>query len=121
MYLDDNFDSNDLSLAASTNSNDNGETTGGFPDTDIVGGESNWRGATAGGAAAPIELQSFTVLVRSDGSVKIKWKTLSESNNDYFTVERSKDAQTWEELAYVKGAGDSDKVQSYVEIDLQPF
>ena len=72
--LDDNFDSNVLSSAASTNANDNGETPAGFPNTDIVGGEPNWREATAGGAAAPIELLSFTVYTLKNGQVKILWK-----------------------------------------------
>ena len=119
--LDDNFDSNVLSSAASTNANDNGETPAGFPNTDIVGGEPNWREATAGGAAAPIELLSFSVYSLPNGTVKIRWQTLTEINNDYFTVERSRDAEYWEELAYVKGAGNSQETLSYQEIDRQPF
>ena len=119
--LDDNFDSNVLSSAASTNANDNGETPAGFPNTDIVGGEPNWREATAGGAAAPIELLSFTVYTLKNGQVKILWKTLTETNNDFFTIERSRDAENWEELIYVKGAGDSQEILSYQEIDRAPF
>ena len=119
--LDDNFDSNDLASAASTNPNDNGETPAGFPNTDIVGGEPNWREATAGGAAAPIELLSFTVYTLKNGQVKILWKTLTEANNDFFTLERSRDAENWEEFAYVKGAGDSQEILSYQEIDRSPF
>ena len=119
--LDDNFDSNILSSAATTNPDDNGETPSSFPDTDIVGDEPNWRENPAAAAAAPIELQTFTVLVRSNGSVKIKWKTLNETNNDYFTVERSRDAIRWEEVAYLKGAGNSQKTLSYQELDREPF
>ena len=119
--LDDNFDSNVLSSAASTNANDNGETPAGFPNTDIVGGEPNWREATAGGAAAPIELLSFSAYSLPNGTVKIRWQTLTETNNDFFTLERSRDAETWEELAYVKGAGNSQETLSYQEIDRQPF
>ena len=119
--LDDNFDSNVLSSAASTNPNDNGETPGGFRDTDIVGGEPNWREPTAGGAPAPIELLSFSVYSLSNGTVKILWQTLTETNNDFFTIERSRDAENWEELAYVKGSGNSQEKLSYQEIDRQPF
>ena len=119
--LDDNFDSNDLASAASTNPNDNGETPGGFRDTDIVGGEPNWREPTAGGAPAPIELLSFSVYSLSNGTVKIRWQTLTETNNDFFTIERSRDAEYWEELAYVKGAGNSQETLNYQEIDRQPF
>ena len=119
--LDDNFDSNDMAVAASTNPNNNGETPGGFRNTDIVGGEPNWREATAGGAAAPIELLSFTVYTLKNGQVKVLWKTLTEANNDFFTLERSRDAENWEEFAYVKGAGDSQEILSYQEIDRAPF
>ena len=119
--LDDNFDGNVLSAAASTNANDNGETPAGYPNTDIPGGEPNWREATAGGAAAPIELLSFTVYTMKNGQVKILWKTLTETNNDFFTLERSRDAENWEEFAYVKGAGDSQEILSYQEIDRAPF
>ena len=47
---------------------DNGETPSGFPNTDIVGGEPNWREATAGGAAAPIELLSFSAYSLPNGT-----------------------------------------------------
>ena len=116
--LDDNFDSNVLSSAASTNANNNGESPSGFPDSENVGGEPNWREFSG---SLPVEFLSFSVYSLSNGTVKIRWQTLTETHNDFFTLERSRDAENWEEFAYVKGAGNSQETLSYQEIDPQPY
>ena len=116
--LDDNFDGNDLATAASTNPNENGETPSSFPDTDLIGGEPNWREFAA---PLPIELLSFTLIPKKRGFVKIRWQTLNETNNDYFTVEKSADTKSWEIATTLKGAGNSDAMLSYEVIDHEPF
>jgi hypothetical protein len=68
----------------------------------------------------PIELISFNIKRIAD-EVKLNWKTASEKNNDYFTIERSVDGLNFEEIKKIKGAGDSYKVLSYDVIDDNPL
>ena len=48
----------------------------------------------------PIELLSFTANYNGH-SVDLKWKTATEVNNDFFTVERSTDAQNFSSIGIV--------------------
>jgi hypothetical protein len=43
----------------------------------------------------------------------LTWKTVTETNNDYFKIERSGDAIQWEEIVKIKGAGDSQSIKKY--------
>lgn len=60
----------------------------------------------------PIELLSFEV-VADDHLVTVSWLTATELNNDYFTIEHSRDGRTWAELKRLKGAGTSNHLLSY--------
>jgi hypothetical protein len=64
----------------------------------------------------PIELASFTA-ERTDDQVELRWETLSETNNEFFSIEKSKDAVNWIELARVEGAGNSSSALSYLYLD----
>ena len=64
------------------------------------------------GTEFPIELISFTAK-STDNGVEIKWSTASEWNNDYFEIERSLDAENFEPIARVAGAGYSNEVLNY--------
>jgi hypothetical protein len=68
----------------------------------------------------PIELLSFNA-VTCDKDVCIDWKTASELNNDYFSLERSVDAQNWFEIKKVKGAGTSQRTLNYSAMDYEPL
>ena len=72
------------------------------------------------GTPLPIELVSFEANLNED-KVDIKWVTATEINNDYFTVERSDDAKTWEEVIVTAGAGNSNQVLEYFEVDYEPL
>jgi hypothetical protein len=48
----------------------------------------------------PIELLNFTASA-ADRKVSLAWITATETNNDYFTIERSKDAINFEEIAKI--------------------
>ncbi len=65
----------------------------------------------------PIELTTFTANVQS-GSVQVFWSTASEENNDYFTLERSVDGVSFEEIYYEAGAGNSSVTLSYNYSDM---
>lgn len=60
----------------------------------------------------PIELVSFNGYNNSSHNI-ISWVCASENNNDYFTLERSNDGYSWEELAKINGAGNSNTGTAY--------
>lgn len=68
----------------------------------------------------PIDLISFNVQCR-DEKVWLSWATASETDNDFFSVERSSDMLTWELLGTVDGAGSSNSVRMYSFTDDQPL
>ncbi|MBK7853237.1 MAG: T9SS type A sorting domain-containing protein [Bacteroidetes bacterium] len=64
----------------------------------------------------PIELLSFTGKNTWKGNV-LDWKTASEINNSYFTLERSYDTKSFEEIAKIDGAGNSSETHDYTYLD----
>jgi hypothetical protein len=67
----------------------------------------------------PIELVFFEAKV-VDQVVKLRWITASEQNNDYFTVEKSKDGEVFEEAIVLPGAGTSYARNEYTTEDPYP-
>jgi hypothetical protein len=68
----------------------------------------------------PIELTDFNATI-DDGIVDLNWTTQSEVNNDFFTIERSKDAVDFEMIVTVPGAGTSNEVLYYESTDDNPI
>ncbi len=68
----------------------------------------------------PIQLISFSATVQ-ETEVKLQWSTASELNNDFFTIQRSQDAESWEDVIEVKGAGNSQVRLDYETIDGLPY
>lgn len=54
----------------------------------------------------PVELLYFNAYYQDD-AVVINWATASETNNDYFAIEYSANAQNWYFLTKINGAGNS--------------
>ena len=69
----------------------------------------------------PIELISFEVNEIGNKYVKINWKTATETNNDFFTIEKSKDARNWEIVGKINGSGTIFSEQNYEFDDKNPF
>jgi len=68
----------------------------------------------------PIELSDFTA--EKDGRDAIlKWQTATEIHSDYFDIERSADAEKWENIGKVTAAGDSQTARNYQFTDVTPF
>lgn len=68
----------------------------------------------------PIKLVSFdATLIKNN--VQIVWKTETEINNDYFTIERGSNLEYWEFIKEVKGAGNSNSTLSYSIVDQKPL
>lgn len=68
----------------------------------------------------PIELLAFNAVGRPD-HVKLSWSTASETNNDYFTIERSRDLLSWDAIGYKEGAGNSHQTMTYHLEDRMPW
>ena len=97
--------------------------------TDLYAGG---RFTTASGVAAsqiaklsvalPVELIYFAGKVQ-ENKVAIKWSTASETNNDYFMVEREKGLGNgdWEAIGKVKGEGNSTSIINYSIADEHPY
>jgi hypothetical protein len=78
------------------------------------------NGASLDCVVLPIELTNFTG--RYDGDdVILNWETQSETNNDYFTVERSIDGVNFEFVGIKDGAGNSNTTLHYEYIDKNPL
>jgi hypothetical protein len=67
----------------------------------------------------PIELISFEVF-NEENQVVLTWITASESNNSFFTIERSTDGLNYEALGYLDGAGNSTSQKVYQFMDQRP-
>lgn len=66
----------------------------------------------------PVELVDFEAQ-RDFRNIELSWKTATESNNDYFAVERSEDGIDWNLIGKVDGAGNSTDLQSYNYLDTE--
>lgn len=69
----------------------------------------------------PIQLISFDATLNKNQLVDLNWTTLSEINNDYFSIEKSKDATNWDVLSTINGAGNSNLEIDYYTIDENPY
>ena len=73
-----------------------------------------------GGNPLPIELSNFTATLNNK-KVDVKWTTQSELNNDYFTVERSADNETFTAIGTVDGSGNTTQLHNYSFTDNNPL
>lgn len=68
----------------------------------------------------PIELLNFNAIM-NNGKVDLTWETATETNNDHFTIERSKDGITFETVSVIQGAGSSTFIRNYADQDQNPY
>jgi hypothetical protein len=90
------------------------------PGTWTVGNSGDGTPGAQGGdnSSLPIELLSFGA-VKHDKGVLLEWTTATEINNDYFTIERSVDGVSFEEITRIAGAGNSLQEIEYNAWDLE--
>lgn len=67
----------------------------------------------------PIKLTSFNATVKVN-EVQLDWVTATESNNDFFTIERSSNGIHWDAILKIDGAGNSNSSLIYSSIDKAP-
>lgn len=94
-----------------------GDFTGGTLDSDA--GIDNYWLFTLGSTsvnALPVELLNYKIVCTKTGSV-LEWTTASESNNGYFTIEKSTDMKEWRIVSTVEGALYSNVEMNYRQED----
>ncbi len=74
----------------------------------------------SGSVGLPIKLTSFSAS-QQNGIIRVNWVTSSETNNDYFTVERSADGQDFSAIGKVNGNGNTTDDISYAYEDDAPL
>ena len=77
-------------------------------------------GTTGTANALPVELMNFDATIVDD-KVQLDWKTASEINNDYFTIERGADGEYFEAIGTVAGVGNTTNLSTYQFIDEAPL
>lgn len=77
-------------------------------------------GMGVGASPLPVELLEFRAR-KSGKEVLCTWTTLSEKDNDYFTVERSRNGYHFEEVGQVQGAGTTTAISNYTFTDTNPL
>ncbi|MFD1552778.1 hypothetical protein DNU06_08570 [Putridiphycobacter roseus] len=65
----------------------------------------------------PIVLLDFSAELAIENKVDIRWETASETNNDYFLIEKSLDGKNWNTVTRIKGAGNSTARIHYKTVD----
>jgi hypothetical protein len=66
----------------------------------------------------PVELSAFTASAAGATAVQAAWSTASETDNDYFNVERSVDGKAFTTVGTLSGAGTSSRSHSYSFLDV---
>lgn len=72
-------------------------------------------------APLAVELSQFNASRSGAKQAKLYWVTESEMNNEYFSVQRSKDGIEFEEIGVVKGNGTTSARHAYDMYDNDPY
>lgn len=84
------------------------------------GSVANFRGSVDGfrisdswlNSTLPVKYTQFTA-DRSNDNIKLNWSTASEVNNNGFEIERSSNGTDFEKIGFVKGVGNSSRLNKY--------
>lgn len=68
----------------------------------------------------PVEFSKFNVNI-SNNTSQLTFSTASETNNDFFSIERSVDGRNFVSVGDIKGAGNSHETLSYEFVDEKPL
>lgn len=72
------------------------------------------------GSPLPVSLIGLFAF-KEENIARIQWATASEKNTDYFKILRSRDLETWYEVAVKKAVGNSTVKNYYHDFDYTPF
>ena len=73
-----------------------------------------------GSTPLPVELLFFNAYTLDD-QIELDWATASELNNDFFTLERSRNGRDFELLTTVEGNGTTTLESNYKHVDNNPY
>ncbi len=76
--------------------------------------------ANGNGSPLPISLINFDAQPVLE-NIELTWTTASETNNDYFKIERSIDGINFASFALIDGAGNSNTILNYKAMDFEPY
>ena len=113
-FVNNNSSSIDIPLSFTANRRDETVTVNWTLNTTNPGGN------CASAAPLPVKFNNFFTKKQAL-SVKLTFSTASETNNDYFTIERSGDGRNFESIGEIKGAGNSNQELSYEFVDESPL
>jgi hypothetical protein len=69
----------------------------------------------------PVEIEYFDASIYPDmNEVELTWKTVTETNNHYFVIERKSGNTSFEEIGRVGGNGTTNEPHSYKFVDFDP-
>lgn len=74
-----------------------------------------------GNVGLPVELIEFKAVANSFNEVVLSWRTATEINSDFFTVETSLDGRRFTEVGRITGNGNSKALLAYTWTDLVPL
>lgn len=77
-------------------------------------------GSTTSNNPLPVELTSFACNKVSNGTVQLAWITASESNSDYFSIEKSDDGISFQSIGKKEASENSTTVVKYTFTDNAP-
>lgn len=69
----------------------------------------------------PVTWLSFNASATNPNHVQLDWSTASENNSDYYVIQRSSDANNWEEVDRVVAVGNSNVITNYQATDNHPY
>lgn len=75
--------------------------------------------AIASNSELPVELIEYTA-EKEGNQTRLNWITASETDCDYFIIERSPDNENFGHLLNQTGAGTTNEISNYTRYDLQP-
>ncbi len=112
--------SNNLFITGATISSSDIATPGAYLTTNLGNHEIGYVAKFDNTIVLPITLDYFTCNSVSN-TIELNWATATETNNDFFTIERSTDGMNYTTLATIKGAGNSSVTKSYTYTDEEPL
>lgn len=96
-----------------------GNTTTNYTVSDEFGCLADQFAVTANGVL-PVSVFNYDAKLNVS-KVDVTWSTASESNNSYFTIERSVNGVNFSNIGTVAGAGTSTSQRNYTYVDLTPL
>jgi subtilisin-like proprotein convertase family protein len=86
--------------------------TGGTPQSDVDFQIEATGAVKTNYSSLPIELRSFSGLCKDEKKF-LNWSTYSETNNDFFTIEKTSDLIHYSFVGKIEGAGSSNYIHEY--------